>query len=103
MPQICIVLVPKFFHDLDFVSALLGREACRVGNPVPFVVLAFLGKLVLVEVAPICEDIIEEQTPSLTLFSELEQYDIDPEGSTGDGTYTYPNNRIFNFGINITF
>lgn len=39
----------------------------------------------------------------LTLFSELEQYDIDPEGSTGDGTYTYPNNRIFNFGINITF
>ncbi|MGN0188987.1 MAG: hypothetical protein ACI395_05680, partial [Candidatus Cryptobacteroides sp.] len=39
----------------------------------------------------------------LTLFSELEQYDIDPEGNTGDGTYTYPNSRIFNFGINITF
>lgn len=39
----------------------------------------------------------------LTLFSELEQYDIDPEGNTGDGTYSYPNNRIYNFGINITF
>ena len=39
----------------------------------------------------------------LTLFSELADYDIDPEGSTGDGTYTYPNNRIFNFGINLTF
>ena len=39
----------------------------------------------------------------LTLFSELAEYDIDPEGNTGDGTYTYPNNRIFNFGINLTF
>ena len=69
MTQICIVLVPELFHDLYFVPALLGREACRVGNPVPFVVLAFLGKLVLVEVAPICEDILEEQTPSLPVIA----------------------------------
>lgn len=39
----------------------------------------------------------------LTLFSELAEFDIDPEGYTGDGAYTYPNNRIFNFGINLTF
>lgn len=38
----------------------------------------------------------------LTLFSELEKIDIDPEGMTGHNN-KYPNNRIYNFGINLTF
>lgn len=42
---------------------------------------------------------------AFTLFSQLTQYDIDPEGRTGDGDYvfSYPNNRIFNIGINLNF
>lgn len=45
----------------------------------------------------------------LTLFSELAEIDIDPEGSTGsaslngDYVYSYPNVRIYNAGFNITF
>lgn len=40
----------------------------------------------------------------LTLFSELNDMDIDPEGTTGGSSIdTYPNIRIFNFGVNITF
>ena len=39
-----------------------------------------------------------------TLFSELNDMDIDPEGTTGGSSIdTYPNIRIFNFGVNITF
>lgn len=39
----------------------------------------------------------------LTLFSELEKIDIDPEGYTNGYDNQYPNNRIYNIGINITF
>lgn len=39
----------------------------------------------------------------LTLFSELNDIDIDPEGTTTGTTNTYPNVRIYNFGINISF
>lgn len=45
----------------------------------------------------------------LTLFSELAEIDIDPEGMTGsadlngDYVYSYPNVRIYNIGFNITF
>ena len=42
----------------------------------------------------------------LTLFSDLAKIDIDPEGMTGGAgasAYSYPNNRIYNFGINLTF
>ena len=45
----------------------------------------------------------------LTLFSELADIDIDPEGSTGsadlngDYVYSYPNVRIYNAGFNISF
>lgn len=39
----------------------------------------------------------------LTLFSPLTKYDIDPEGNTGIGAYTYPNNRIYNIGVNLSF
>lgn len=45
----------------------------------------------------------------LTLFSELAEIDIDPEGSTGsadlngDYVYSYPNVRIYNAGFNISF
>lgn len=39
----------------------------------------------------------------LTLFSELNDYDIDPEGVTDGGKNNYPNIRIYNLGVNITF
>ena len=45
----------------------------------------------------------------MTLFSELAEIDIDPEGMTGsadlngDYVYSYPNVRIYNMGFNITF
>lgn len=39
----------------------------------------------------------------LTLFSELYDLDIDPEGNTSGWDNTYPNNRIYNFGFNLTF
>lgn len=42
----------------------------------------------------------------LTLFSELAEIDIDPEQYTGGmdaSAYAYPNNRIYNIGVNITF
>ena len=40
----------------------------------------------------------------LTLFSDLNDIDIDPEGATsGSNIDSYPNVRIFNFGVNITF
>jgi autotransporter-associated beta strand protein len=42
----------------------------------------------------------------LTLFSDLAKIDIDPEGLTGGAgasAYSYPNNRIYNFGINLNF
>lgn len=45
----------------------------------------------------------------LTLFSDLADIDIDPEGSTGsadmngDYVYSYPNVRIYNIGFNISF
>ena len=42
----------------------------------------------------------------LTLFSELARIDIDPEGMTGGSgasAYSYPNNRIYNFGVNLSF
>ena len=40
----------------------------------------------------------------LTLFSELNEMDIDPEGTTGGSTIdSYPNVRIFNLGVNLTF
>lgn len=40
----------------------------------------------------------------LTLFSDLNYIDIDPEGATsGSNIDSYPNVRIFNFGVNITF
>lgn len=39
----------------------------------------------------------------LTLFSELEKIDIDPEGHTNGYDNKYPNNRIYNIGINLTF
>ena len=42
----------------------------------------------------------------LTLFSDLAEIDIDPEqytGGEGSSAYAYPNNKIYNFGINITF
>lgn len=39
----------------------------------------------------------------LTLFSDLEKLDIDPEGNTNGWDNQYPNNRIYNIGFNITF
>ena len=39
----------------------------------------------------------------LTLFSDLNDIDIDPEGKTSGGDNTYPNVRIYNFGINVSF
>lgn len=39
----------------------------------------------------------------LTLFSDLNKIDIDPEGTTGGYANTYPNVRIYNFGVNISF
>lgn len=39
----------------------------------------------------------------LTLFSELNDIDIDPEGTTDGGYNAYPNIRIYNFGVNISF
>ena len=39
----------------------------------------------------------------LTLFSPLAELDIDPEGNTAGWDNKYPNNRIYNFGINLTF
>ena len=39
----------------------------------------------------------------LTLFSELEKIDIDPEGMTSGYDNKYPNNRIYNIGVNLTF
>jgi hypothetical protein len=41
-----------------------------------------------------------------TCFSELAEIDIDPEqytGGQGASAYAYPNNRIYNIGVNITF
>ena len=39
----------------------------------------------------------------LTLFSDLNDIDIDPEGMTSGSSNTYPNIRIYNFGVNISF
>lgn len=42
----------------------------------------------------------------LTLFSELADIDIDPEGMTGGtgaSAYSYPNNKIYNIGVNLSF
>ena len=39
----------------------------------------------------------------LTLFSDLNDIDIDPEGVTNGGNNNYPNIRIYNFGVNISF
>lgn len=39
----------------------------------------------------------------LTLFSDLNDIDIDPEGMTSGETSAYPNIRIYNFGVNISF
>lgn len=39
----------------------------------------------------------------LTLFSDLNDIDIDPEGGTDGGNNNYPNIRIYNFGVNISF
>ena len=39
----------------------------------------------------------------LTLFSDLNDIDIDPEGVTDGGNNNYPNVRIYNFGVNISF
>ena len=39
----------------------------------------------------------------LTLFSPLADLDIDPEGNTSGWDNRYPNNRIYNIGINLTF
>ena len=39
----------------------------------------------------------------LTLFSDLNDIDIDPEGVTDGGNNNYPNIRIYNFGVNISF
>ena len=39
----------------------------------------------------------------LTLFSDLKDIDIDPEGVTDGGNNNYPNIRIYNFGVNISF
>jgi len=33
----------------------------------------------------------------------LNDIDIDPEGKTSGGDNTYPNVRIYNFGINVSF
>ena len=39
----------------------------------------------------------------LTLFSDLNDIDIDPEGVNDGGNNNYPNIRIYNFGVNISF
>ena len=39
----------------------------------------------------------------LTLFSDLNDIDIDPEGMTSGENSAYPNIRIYNFGVNISF
>ena len=39
----------------------------------------------------------------LTLFSDLNDIDIDPKGVTDGGNNNYPNIRIYNFGVNISF
>ena len=39
----------------------------------------------------------------LTLFSDLNDIDIDPEGVTDGGNNNYPHIRIYNFGVNISF
>ena len=39
----------------------------------------------------------------LTLFSDLNDIDIDPEGVTDGGNNNYPNIRIYSFGVNISF
>ena len=39
----------------------------------------------------------------LTLFSDLNDIDIDPVGVTDGGNNNYPNIRIYNFGVNISF
>lgn len=39
----------------------------------------------------------------LTLFSDLNDIDIDPEGGTDGGNNNYLNIRIYNFGVNISF
>lgn len=39
----------------------------------------------------------------LTLFSDLNDIDIDPAGVTDGGNNNYPNIRIYNFGVNISF
>ena len=39
----------------------------------------------------------------LTLFSDLNDIDIDPEGVTDGGNNNYPNIRIYNFGVKISF
>ena len=39
----------------------------------------------------------------LTLFSDLNDIDIDPEGVTDGGNNNYPNIRIYNFGFNISY
>ena len=38
-----------------------------------------------------------------TWFSDLNDIDIDPEGVTDGGNNNYPNIRIYNFGVNISF
>ena len=39
---------------------------------------------------------------NLLTFDNLGEVDVDPETRSGDGSW-YPVQRIFNFGINITY
>ena len=43
------------------------------------------------------------QALNLLTFDKLEDVDIDPETKSGDGASWYPIQKVFNFGIDITF
>ena len=40
---------------------------------------------------------------NLLTFDKLGDVDIDPETKSGDGASWYPIQKVFNFGIDITF
>ena len=42
------------------------------------------------------------QGPNLLTFDGLDDVDVDPEAGDGNGSW-YPIQRVFNFGIDITY
>ena len=78
-----------FLYDASY----LRLKNLEIGYPLPQSAIRFAG---------LQNFRIYAQGMNLLTFDNLGEVDVDPETRSGDGSW-YPVQRIFNFGINITY